>query len=191
MNVPYGKDQFDTEKVKAVIANCVKRGHLSVLEHFTITLKCLTNIGTYKDYTRHRHCAFTIESTSFVNYGNVDYIPMIVATGIDHESLPAGSLDLIYALKDILNIYPPKVARDWLPQGTAATMIMSTNLREWRYIISLRGDPNDNPLTIDLRNKIWQCLQLNYPFFFPYHDDPDANEHMLIHNAFGDHGLAM
>jgi len=178
LSVPYGKETFTSEKTKGVIHACVRRGHESVLEHQSVTLDCLTNIATYKDYTRHRHASFTIESTSFVNYlGQGKQLPMIVN---DTESPIDWALSLSKFLDDL--DLPPKIARDYLPQGLAARMIMSANLRTWRYIIGLRGDPNDNPLTIELRNKMWFALSKEYPFFFPWR--PEENDPMAIRDEW-------
>jgi thymidylate synthase (FAD) len=180
LSVPYGNYQYDDDKVLKVIWSCVKRGHLSVLEHCNITLRCITNIGTYKDYTRHRHCAFTIESTSFVKYHEAS---VILSTDKLHQKT-ADAIDNI--LKEYV-IYPTKIGRDLLPQCLAGTMIMTTNIREWRYIIGLRGDPNDNPLTNELRDKIWTCLSWNYPVFFPVPYKNTADNPMCIYNQWGDH----
>jgi len=163
LGVPYSKGTFDADKTKAVLRSCIRRGHESVLEHNHITLKCLTNIGVYKGYTRHRHCAFTIESTAFTNYGEDLYVVTASNCLAGHEKDT-----LLPMLQEWYKQHKRvKEARDWLPQCTAAVMIMTTNIRQWRYIIGLRGDPNDNPSNIELRNLIWNCLAQNYPFFFP------------------------
>jgi thymidylate synthase (FAD) len=181
LNVPYNKKTFSRIKTKKVIESCVKRGHHSVLEHVNITLKCLTNIATYKDYTRHRHCAFTIESTAFTKYADFD----IICVNSDINQVLLDTLDtLAFATKNL----SPKEARDFLPQCLAATMVMTTNIREWRHIIGLRGDPNDNPLTIELRNLMWARLNEVYPFFFPIlgiggYEEYDA---MAIYDQWGD-----
>jgi hypothetical protein len=91
----------------------------------------------------------------------------ILAPGVEPNEAP-----LIAAL-NAYNQMSPKEGRDYLPQSLAARMIMTTNIREWRYIIGLRGDPNDNPSTIELRNKIFAVLKYNYTFFFPDGSDPD------------------
>jgi thymidylate synthase (FAD) len=176
---PYAKTEYNEEKTKAVIRSCVKRGHLSVLEHCHITLKLYTNIGTYKDYTRHRHCAFTIESTSFVAYE--DQLSIITAD----ETLTADEWKYLDQLMAIYKLQMPKYGRDFLPQCTAANVIMTTNIREWRYIIGIRGDPNDNPLTNELRDRIWITLNEFYPFFFPI--DTTEDNPMVIYNNFGKH----
>jgi thymidylate synthase (FAD) len=177
---PYGNGVYDLTKAGNVLTACVGRGHLSVLEHVNITMLCTTNIGTYKDYTRHRHCAFTIESTAFTKYD--DALEVITTEDLSYiEERALMKLHAIYRAKD-----SRKIARDFLPQCCSATMIMTTNIREWRYIIGVRGDPNDNPLTNELRDLMWKALNAEYPFFFPIGEDNFANNPMCIYNTWGD-----
>lgn len=159
--VPYGKGEYDLAKTKKVIESCVKKGHTSVLEHVVVSLDCLTNIETYKDFTRHRvGVAFTIESTSFVKY---DDFPVIIAGEMDDTTETfIHHCESMYARE-----HNPKTGRDFIPQCMAARMIMTCNLREWRYVVGLRSDPNDNPLTIELRNLMFHNLHRWSPFFFP------------------------
>jgi thymidylate synthase (FAD) len=191
LGTPYNKGAYVESKTKELIRSCIKKGHTSVLEHCNITLRCVTNIGTYKDFTRHRHCAFTIESTSFNKY---DELVVILPDNVAVDPKLLETLETIQERIAITSI-PPKYGRDYLPQCTAATMIMTTNIREWRYIIGLRGDPNDNPLTRDLRNKIWLELFKAWPFFFPIptvdeEDEALIDDPMYIRNEFGDHEIA-
>jgi hypothetical protein len=113
-------------------------------------------------------------------------MPIIVSEPcFDREKKALEQLLQLYSSKD--NI---KVGRDFLPQCCASTMIMTTNIREWRYIIALRGDLNDNPLTIQLRNKIWTALNCHYPFFFPIGETNNKENPMAIYDAWGSHELA-
>ena len=66
-----------------------------------------------------------------------------------------------------------KFARDLLPQCNAATMYMTTNIRELRYMIGLRLDPNESPLVRQFALKLWKALNGAYPFFFPLSKDDD------------------
>jgi thymidylate synthase (FAD) len=182
--VPYSKGAYDRDKAIVVLGSCVRRGHLSVLEHLNVTLKCVTNIGTYKDYTRHRHCAFTIESTSFVKY--TDGLPVITADKLSATGL-ANYAYIEQAYKDMAEQEGIKSARDILPQATVAVMILTSNFRELRHIIQLRGDPNDNPLTGDLRNRIWKTLNERFPLFFPV---GNAGA-MTLYDAWGEHKICV
>ena len=161
LGVPYNKGVFDIDKTKAICKTCVKRGHESVLEHLNITIGCITTIGTYKCYTRHRHCAFTIESTSFTDYSKE--LPVIFSNGAYCEN----DIKLLEAIQEWYAKHKRvKEARDFLPQCTAAKMIMTTNIRQWRYIMGLRSDPNDNPQVKELRDLILEKLIEQHPFFF-------------------------
>jgi thymidylate synthase ThyX len=174
---PYGNNLYDLPKTKKVIETCVKKSHLSILEHGNITVKCQTNIATYKNYTRHRHCAFTIESTAFNKYKDtIDVITAKELTDVDTRAI-------LHAFKAYCT-HDIKIGRDFLPQCCASTMIVTTNIREWRNIIAVRGDPNDNLLTNQLRDLIWIALYKDYPFFFPLEDNKTENP-MCIYNTWG------
>ncbi len=165
---PYNKGTYDSDRTGKVLDKCFSKNHLSVLEHLNITLDCVTTIGTYKGYTRHRHCAFTIESTRFVNYkGNHTVIMHEKPNNADIEAL-----DRLFEYYD--TVKDVSKARDFLPQCTAARMLMTTNVREWRHIISIRRDPGTNPLTRDLCNKMWVALNEGYPYFFPLPSEPES-----------------
>ncbi len=171
---PYKKEPYDEEKTKKLIGRCVKNLHESVLEHCNITVDCTTTIGTYKDYTRHRHCAFTIESTNLARYA--DDLHVITCD-------PLNPLES-YALENIHTLYkqkPQTKGRDFLPQCCSARMVMTTNVREFRHIIGIRGDPSENPLTRELRDLLWTALNLRFPFFFPL----DKDGPMTLYNKWG------
>lgn len=52
------------------IRNLIKRGHESVLEHFSCTFKIICDRGVMLELTRHRLASFTIESTRFNDYSS-------------------------------------------------------------------------------------------------------------------------
>jgi thymidylate synthase ThyX len=176
---PYGKSSYSPVKTKAVISTCMLQGHTSVLEHCYASLKCTTNIDTYKDFTRHRHCAFTIESTAFKPY-TADWEVITVDPLTDKQLKALDELRKVY-----LEVKDLRKARDFIPQSCAATMCITTNFLEWRHIIGVRGDVRrENPLTFELRNKIWWALNINYPFFFPIAENTKENP-MCIYDTWG------
>ncbi len=181
--VPYSKGVYDVAKTKTLIGSCVKDGHESVLEHCNISLDCITTIGTYKGYTRHRHCAFTIESTIFSKYG--EDLEVIVS-----EPLRRAEFEALSAIHELYKKKNQRTGRDLLPQCCAARMIMTTNVRQWRSIIALRSDPAENPLTQELRDLMWRALNSEYPFFFPFNPTGQDDNPMYIRNAWGAHKYA-
>lgn len=67
----YEKETKDAESAKRMVKMLIQSGHESVLEHFSITVKFKSDIGVYKDITRHRAgTAYSIESTRFCVAGN-------------------------------------------------------------------------------------------------------------------------
>lgn len=165
---PYKKGYYDMAHTENVVENCFKHNHLSVFEHLNITLDCVTTIGTYKGYTRHRHCAFTIESTAFTKYR--DKHTVILTDPMSPADLEA--LQAIY--KRYEEIENQRKARDFLPQCTTARMLMTTNIREWRHIISVRRDHRENWLTQELCNLIWKALSGQYPYLIPPPNAPES-----------------
>lgn len=126
----------------------IKSGHESVLEHFSITVKMKTDVGAYKDITRHRAgTAFSIESTRFCNYskgkfGNeLTFIkPCNIEELTDLWNEWAGQMkevELTYRKMAEYGAKPDQL-RMILPHSTAAEVCMTANLRAWRHILRIR-----------------------------------------------------
>lgn len=173
LNIPYTKEEYDLETTKKVLKGCLDNGHESVLEHINISLLLYTNISVYKGLTRHRHCAFTIGSTNFTRYKEADIILSFEPTEAEKQGIE--NIYELYAKRPNM-----KNARDLILQAHCAKVAMTTNLREWRYIIGQRLDPRENSITIELIKKIWLLLNKHYPYFFPL----DKNEDLALRAVF-------
>lgn len=126
----------------------IKSGHESVLEHFSITVKMKTDVGAYKDITRHRAgTAFSIESTRFCNYSKGKFgneLTFIKPCNIEENS----NLWYLwfYQMEYTEDTYKtmaefgakPDQLRMILPHSTAAEVCMTANLRAWRHILRIR-----------------------------------------------------
>lgn len=62
------EDRITQESSKKFVQDVIKRGHLSVIEHFNITVRFITDRGVTHELVRHRLCSFSQESTRYVNY---------------------------------------------------------------------------------------------------------------------------
>lgn len=137
----------DTTSAIKMINKLIELDHTAMLEHFNITIKLLCDVGTYKDLTRHRHCSFAIESTRYCNYskgkfGNEIYVikpcNMDENSGIYHTWLKAMN-DMERAYMQMAEIgATPDQLRMILPHSTAASVILTANIREFRHIFNLR-----------------------------------------------------
>ena len=61
------------DSYKNLITNCITRGHESVLEHEKVTVRIYSDVGSYKDLTRHRFASFSVESTRYCSYDKDKY----------------------------------------------------------------------------------------------------------------------
>lgn len=148
----------------------IKRGHESVLEHGSLTFKVRTNRAIANEIVRHRLASYSQESTRYVKYDDIEFIPWV-----DSEN-PL----LLSALKTIENHYMmlldpweefnvdkciPEEARDILPNATATTLVITMNFRELRHFLKLRLDKAAHPQIRELAGMILEILKEKYPVF--------------------------
>lgn len=144
-----------TKFVKMLIA----RGHFSVLEHTSLTVR-FKNVsrGFTHELVRHRLCAFSQESTRYVDYakrgGEVDldrFSVSVVAPPhrdenekvelkdgrkISFKEMARETEEFYRALRKAG--WLPEDARQILPNGLKAEIVVTANLREWMHILYMR-----------------------------------------------------
>lgn len=150
-------DPKNAEKDESLIRRLLFRNdgdrsprHTSTLEHaqFTVILHCSRAIAN--EFVRHRHTAFTQESTRYVNFGKkpVEFVvPSSIVGNAVAEKAYSETCEWSYIdySKMLSNGVLPQCARDVLPLGLATTMAMTTNIAEWRSIFGLRCDGGAHP----------------------------------------------
>ncbi len=129
----------------ALVAKLIGWGHTSVLEHVSLSATIRTDRAIANELTRHRLCAFTQESTRYVDYtgGGIEVIrPHELRddkTKADYMAWFEACVTSELAYKRMReNGASPETARSVLPLCTATTLRMTANLREWRHIFRLR-----------------------------------------------------
>jgi thymidylate synthase (FAD) len=134
----------DTEK--AFVRMLVKMGHLSVLEHAYATFRIseVSRAFTHQ-LVRHRLCSFTQQSQRYVNESNFRYIePDSIKDNSEAHSIFSNFMNdakKVYSKLQKLGI-KNEDARFVLPNAVESQIVVSANLREWRHIIELRGNPD-------------------------------------------------
>lgn len=132
---------MDSEACMNRALNCIKRGHHSPFEHFNITLKCTVDRGVAHALVRHRHCAFQQSSTIYQKFNELCIIDGHAPC--DDKLRAYQHAEIIY--NKLLNDgYPPSSARDVLPNALATNLIITTNIRQWMYMIQRRCGPGDS-----------------------------------------------
>lgn len=139
----------------AFIRMILKRGHESVIEHSLITVK-FTNVsrGFTHEMVRHRICAFSQESTRFVDYagGKLDLEEAELGFVMPPhrkdfvQEVEGISLNAACAVEGYERVYKrlrsagwaPQDARQFLPIGICSSIVVSTNYRQWRHMFAMR-----------------------------------------------------
>ena len=150
------------------VRNIIARGHESVLEHISITVRFITDRAIANELVRHRIAAYSQESTRYCNYK--DKIEFIYPKNVSDKQLQlimeacACAATTYQAL--ITDGATPEVARDVLPLCTKTELIATYNLREWRHILRLRTDKAAHPKMRELMQTLLQFFQGLVPIIF-------------------------
>lgn len=141
------------ESYKNLLKNCLNKGHESVLEHEKITVRIYSDIGTYKDLTRHRFASFSVESTRYCSYNKDKYgneiavvNPVYIEDKEVFETWKKAIEDMEKAYMKMKELgASTDMCREILPHSTAAEYTMTANIREWKHILELRTTNHVHP----------------------------------------------
>jgi thymidylate synthase (FAD) len=158
----YKSEEKITESSSEAFAKMIlSRGHDSVIEHVSASVRFITNRGVTHELVRHRLCAFSQESTRYVNYGGKDiqFIQPVWEDAVSKQSVS----DWTFAMKESERRYNdllaegwrPEQARDVLPNALKTEIVVTANLREWRHIFRLRTSKAAHP---QMRTLMLSCL---------------------------------
>lgn len=157
----------------------MRRGHESVIEHFSFSVKFICDRGFSHELVRHRLCAFTQESTRYCNYSNKD-MTFIQQPFWGNKELQRSTITnrqerlwkavLIEAENTynalITNGATPQEARSVLPNSLKTEIVVTTNLREWRHILKQRTNKDAHPQLRQLMIPLLKELQIKLPAIF-------------------------
>lgn len=130
------------------IRSVIKRGHESVLEHFSVTVRFVCDRGVSHELVRHRIASFAQESSRFCNYSSGKFGNEIAV--IKPHDLPERGIPYYLWLEACRNAeetynrlissgVKPETARSVLPTSLKTEVVMTANLREWRHFLKLRS----------------------------------------------------
>ncbi len=145
------EDKITPESAEKFIRSIVSRGHESVIEHFSITVRFITDRGVTHEIVRHRLCSYTQESTRYCNYSKLGMTfirPVFWEKNTASYYLWEESMrnaDREY--EKLINVYHafPQEARSVLPNSLKTEIVCTANIREWRHILRLRTSPTAHP----------------------------------------------
>ena len=151
---------IDKDKCIQRALNCIKRGHHSPFEHANVTLKCTVDRGVSHALVRHRHCAFQQSSTIYQKFQEIECIG---CHDVCEDKLSMyRQIEIIYN-KLLNDDYPPSSARDVLPNALATNLIITTNIRQWMYMIQRRCGPGDSDNMHEWCKMVREWFEKQYP----------------------------
>lgn len=142
------------DSYKKFIGNLIKRGHESVLEHCSVTVKFVCDRGVSHEIVRHRLASYSQESTRYCNYSGDQFgneITVIKPVFFEMGSANYNAWydgcrsaeDAYFSLLD--NGASPQEARSVLPNSLKTEVVMTASIREWRHFFKLRCSPAAHP----------------------------------------------
>lgn len=171
-----GRTCYQSEKnitddsAEKFVRNLIKRGHESVLEHFSCTFKIICDRGVMAELTRHRLASFSIESTRYNAYKELTFIQPCFWNEDEDEIFTTWKLlmekDELYYKFMRLHGATPEQARSILPNSLKTEIVMTANLRELRHILKLRCDKKSHPQMRQVANMILKILKEKLPIVF-------------------------
>ena len=176
------EDKIGEDTAEGFIRGIIKRGHESVIEHQSITVKVICDRGVTHEIVRHRIASYSQESTRYCNYASEKHGSHITVvdpcTGfgwdLNNENDEAKYLVWWKAMADADGHYQdllklgakPEEARSVLPNSLKTELVMTMNLREWRHFIRLRGSRAAHPQIAEITAQIREEFIKRYPVFF-------------------------
>lgn len=176
------EDYIKEGSAEKFLKGIVKRGHESVIEHESITVRVTCDRGVTHEIVRHRIASYSQESTRYCNYTNDKFSNQIscidIATGFSYDLNDENDRKKYEIWNNAMNAAEqyyfqmieagakPEEARSILPNSLKTEIVMTMNLREWRHFIRLRSSKRAHPQIREITEMIRKEFSERYPVFF-------------------------
>lgn len=142
-----GKEEEGDARKRAL--SCLKRGHLSVFEHISLTwdVRGVSRALTHQ-LVRHRLASYTQQSQRYVKFEEFDLdmfvCPPDVRASFTQQDAFATAMELAFdAYRDMVKAgVHPEDARYVLPSAMKTNIVVTMNLREFIHFYTLRNSPH-------------------------------------------------
>ena len=157
------------------IAGIIKRGHESVIEHGSITVKVTCDRGVTHEIVRHRIASYSQESTRYCNYSKDQFgseITVIEPCYLNKDTFAYDEWKEACrraetAYFNLLNWgLSAQEARAVLPNSLKTEVVMTANIREWRHFLRLRTSTGAHPQIREIATPLLRELQQIVPVCF-------------------------
>lgn len=163
------------DSAKNFVEKIAQRGHESVIEHYNVTVRFICNRGFTHELVRHRLAAYSQESTRYCNYtkdkfgSEITVIkPFEVEEGTKEYEIWKTAMENAEKsyMEMVNNGSKPENARGVLPIDIKTEIVITTNLREWKHIFSLRTSKAAHPSMRELMIPLLKEFKEKIPVIF-------------------------
>ena len=168
------EDKINDNSAEKFIKGILARGHESVIEHVSITVRVVCDRGVTHEIVRHRIASYSQESTRYCNYASDKFsneITVIRPLFWERDSSPYNiwKKEMENCEKSYFSLIncgaSPQEARSVLPNSLKTEIFMTMNFREWRHFFKLRCSKAAHPQMQQIANMILDLFREKYPLF--------------------------
>jgi len=152
------------------VRSLLTRGHESVLEHASASVRFVCDRGVSHEIVRHRLASYSQESTRYCDYNyNMEFVcpPWLGETDAASKAWIQAMEHAEEAYKYLRAVgWKPEQARSVLPNSLKTEIVMTANLREWRHFFKLRTAKAAHPQMREVAVMTLALLQHAVPIVF-------------------------
>jgi len=177
------EDKITNDSAEKFVKNVIIRGHESVIEHEKITVRIICDRGVSHEIVRHRLASYSQESTRYCYYGSdkfggeLTFIdPSEAFNWIKDGSKECNRLWCIWedSMQQAEANYfeligygaKPEEARDVLPNSIKTELVMTANIREWRWFFIKRTPREAHPQMRQIARPMLREFRTRFPVLF-------------------------
>ena len=157
------------------VKNLIEKDHLSVIEHFSVTVRIICDRGISHEIVRHRIASYTQESTRFCNYSDGKFGNEITVikpcfwdeNGKEYKVWKDALEQSEIAYNKLIKLgASPQEARSVLPNSLKTEIVITMNLREWKHFFKLRTSDSAHPQMREISIPLLKEFQKRIPVIF-------------------------
>ena len=155
------EDRITEDSAEKFVKMILKRGHDSVLEHASMTVRIVTDRGISHEIVRHRiGMSYSQESTRYVKYdGDMEFIESGGIPRTEEHSWENYLRASEIRYKSLIeNGASPQWARSVLPNSLKTEIVVTGNFRSWRHFLKLRLATGAHPQIKEIARMIKSLL---------------------------------
>ena len=169
------EDKITQGSAETFLANIIKRGHESVLEHEKITVSLICDRGVTHELVRHRIASYSQESTRYCNYMGEKFGRELTfikpCFWAEDDPKYAVWKEQMAQLEETYQRLleagaSPQEARSILPNSLKTEIVVTMNLREWRHFFRLRTAPAAHPQMREAADMLLAAFHAELPVIF-------------------------